>query len=357
MEPLPFEDLPEARRWEYMRVAATGCSIIEIMHHPSAEARAAKAEAHHRRIRNSGDQQQVLEAARECARIYASMGDRVKESVFLYDMGKSQVLTGAYMAAFQTAETILAFPRIQNDPVFKAQVLILRAAALRNQAHHEEAVDTARTALAVLSDVKDRHEARAEAYQGIIACLVEAGRADEAWAVRDLLSATLEHVEDTMLAGQGFWTLGNLAFAKGHEAEGNAYHECAADHLQQVNDIHMWARFNNASADVQLQAGVANERTDDCIIRAQLAYDIIGGSAVELLGLAGTRARWYVANGELEKASSLLERALSDAYGSGAPEDASVHRLWSKILHATGRFEDAHRESVRAALIEADTGS
>lgn len=354
---LSFEDPSSARLRGPMKATATGCSIMECMPHPSTEALAAKAEAHHRRIRNSGDQQQVLEAARECSRIYASMGDWEKESNFLYDMGKSQVLTGAYAAAFQTAETILAFPRMQSDPVFKAQALILRAAALRNQAQHEEAVETARTALAVMADVKDRYEARAEAYQGIIACLVEADRADEAWAVRDLLSAALEHVEDTMLAGQGFWTLGNLAFAKGHEAEGTAYHQSAADHLQQVNDIHMWARFNNASADVQLQAGVANECTDDCIARAQLAYDIIGGSAVELLGLAGTRARWYVANGELEEASLLLERALSDAYGSGVPEDASVHRLWSEIHQAMGRFEEADRERVRAARIEGDTGS
>lgn len=327
------------------------------MSSPSAGTLAAKAEAHHRRIRNSGDQQQVLESARECARIYGSMGNRDKESDFLYEMGKSQVLTGAYADALQTAETILEFPRMQGDPVFRAQALLLRAAALRNQAQHDDAVETARKALSVLVEVHDRHEARAEAYQGIIACLVEAGRADEAWAVRNLLSEALEQVEDTTLAGHGFWTLGNLAFAKGHLAEGSTYHQCAAEYLQQVNDIHMWARFNNASADVQLQAGVANERTEDCIARAQLAYDIIGGSAVELLGLAGTRARWYAANGELEQAATLLEKALSGAYRSGAPEDASVHRLLADIQHSMGRFEDAYRERNRANRIEGVAGS
>ncbi len=327
-------------------------SIIEGMPHRSLEFLAAKAEAHHRRIRTSGDQQQVLEAARACARIYGELGDEAKESDFLYDLGKSQILTGAYAAAFQTAENLMAFARMQSDLVFKVQVLILRAAALRNQSRHEEAVETARRALAVMSEVQDSDHARSEAYQGIIACLVEADKADEAWAIHSRLSDTLEHVEDTLLAGQGFWTLGNLAFAKAHVAEGFAYHQRAADQLQQINDIHMWARFNNASADVQLQAGVANQSTEDCIVRAQLAYDIIGGSAVELLGLAGTRARWYVANGDLEEASSLLEKALADAYGCGAPEDATVHLLWSQILDALGYTDEARRERDHAARIE-----
>ena len=326
------------------------------MSRPHFEALAAKAEAHHRRIRNSGDQQQVLEAARECAGIYAAMGDQVKESDFLYDMGKSQVLTGAYAAALETAGRLLAFARTHGDPVFKAQVLILRAAALRNRSRHEEAVDTARLALDVMANVQDNYDARAEVYQGIIACLVEADQIDEAWALHNQLSATLEHVEDTLLAGQGFWTLGNLAFATDQVDEGVAYHQLATDRLQQVNDIHMWARFNNASADVQLEAGVASERTDDCIARAQLAYDIIGGSPVELLGLAGTRAKWYVANGRLEEASRLLQDAVAEAYGNGAPEDASVHVLWSQILHALGRTQEAERESERAARIERTAG-
>lgn len=322
------------------------------MPHPSLETLAAKAEAHHRRIRNSGDQQQVLEAAAECARIYGALGESTKESDFLYDMGKSEILTGAYAAALQTAEIILGFPRTQTDRVFKAQALILRAAALRNQSQHEAAVETARQALDVMATVEDNYHARAEAYQGIIACLVEAEKIDEAWAVHGRLSATLEKVDDSRLAGQGFWTLGNLAFAKGHLAEGFEYHQRAADQLQQSNDIHLWARFNNASADMQLQAGAGNQQTDDCIARAQLAYDIIGGSAVELLGLAGTRARWHLANGRLEEASDLLEKALVDAYNGGAPEDASVHLLWSQVLDALGRHESATRERERAARIE-----
>ncbi|MDO2935655.1 hypothetical protein Q2T94_15205 [Paeniglutamicibacter sulfureus] len=327
------------------------------MSNPSLEARAAKAEARLRQIRNSGDQQQVLEAARECANLYAAMGDPGKESEFRYELGKCQILTGAYAAALESAETILDLPKVQSDPVFKAQVLILCAAALRNQSHHERAVATAREALAVMEEVEDRYDARAEAYQGIIACLVEAENIDEAWDVHNRLSTTLRHVDDTKLAGQGFWTLGNLAFAKGHLAEGFEYHGRAADRLQKINDIHLWARFNNASADVQLQAGVANQQTDDCIARAQLAYDIIGGTAVELLGLAGTRARWYFANGRLEEASNLLEKALADAYNGGAPEDASVHRLWSQVLDALGRHEESNRERANADRIERSTES
>lgn len=325
------------------------------MLHRSLEARAAHAEAHHRRIRNTGDQQQVLEAAQECARRYAALDDPVKESDFLYELGKSQVLTGSYAAAYQTAETILAFPRVQGDPVFTAQVLILRAAALRNQSRHEAAVESARRALAVMAEVEVDYHARAEAYQGIIACLVEANKTDEAWAIHNRLSATLEHVDDTKLAGQGFWTLGNLAFAKGWLALGFDYHQRAAEQLEQLNDIHLWARFNNASADVQLQAGIANQRTGDCIARAQLAYGIIGGSAVELFGLAVTRARWYVASDRPEEASDLLAIALSEAYSGGAPEDASVHLLWSQVLEALGRTEEAARESGHAARIDRAT--
>ena len=325
---------------------------MEGMHRPSLEALAAKAEAHYHRIRGSGDQQQALDAAAECARIYAALGNPGKESVFLYDVGKCQVLTGDYAAAFQTSEVLLASPRTHEDPVFMAQALLVRAAALRNQSQHVLALETARQALAVLAHVRDGDRALAEAYQGIIACLVEADQAHDAWAIHDKLSATLAPIDDPLQAGQGYWTLGNLAFATGHEAEGAAYHQLAAEQLQQINDIHLWARFNNASADVQLQAGVANQRTHDNIVRAQLAYGIIGGSAVEFLGLSLTQARWHVANGELEEASSVLEKALADAQVGGAPVDASVHRMWSQILLALGRTDEADRENARAARIE-----
>ncbi|WP_411730554.1 hypothetical protein [Paeniglutamicibacter sp.] len=318
----------------------------------SPESESARVEAGYRKARLSGDQQLIAAAADECVRAYGAIGNAEKQCEFLHILGTCQILAGAYGASLQTTELLFDSPIVQLDPVLKAKTLILRAAALRNQSNHGPAIESARQALATLESVKGSFRIRAEACQSLIASLVEADKIDEAWGLRELLAKTLGEISDAQLAGHGYWTLGNLAFAHGQTSEGMEYHGRAAGFLRLANDIHVWARFNKASADMQLQAGVANEKTHDCIERAELAYGIIGGSASELLGLSVTRARWNVATGELARASEILELATRSTDEGQVLEDASAHVLWAQILADLGRHSEAERERGNAGRIQ-----
>lgn len=326
------------------------------MHPRSLEAEAFRCEALFRKARLAEDQQKIIDAATACALAYAAMDDTTREWDFNYIVGHAEILSGAYSAAMRTSELLIASPASAEHPDLRARALLLRAAALRNKSQHAPAITAARKALATLQELKSlgRHlSIQAEAYQGLIACLVEAEKTDEAWDLREDLKATLDRVSDAQVASKGYWTLGNLALAHGQHAEGLDYHARASELLAPINDIHAWARFNKATADVQLQAGIANEQTLHCIDRAQLAYDIIGGSESELVGLAVTRARWNVAAGELQKASDLLQEAMGSASYSEDSEHVSVHLLWAQILTDLGRVDEAKREQDKAARLQA----
>lgn len=322
------------------------------MHPHWPESESTRVEARFREAKLSGDHLQLAHAAAECARVYAALGDDAKECEYLHALGKYQILTGAYGACLETVELLFKSPRIHVDPVLQARALILRAAALRNQANHGPAIEDARRALTSLDGLKGNFRFRAEACQALIASLVEAGKIGEAWTVRDQLADSLNQTSDKQLAGQGYWTLGNLAFAHGQHTEGLEYHVRAAGFLQLANDIHLWARFNKASADIQLQAGLVNEQIQDCIERAELAYGIVGGSAAELTGLAVTRARWNRSRGRLREASEIMEKAIREAGETQALENASAHILWAQILTDLGRPADAAFQRSKANQIQ-----
>lgn len=322
------------------------------MHLPSPESESTRVEAGFREAKRSGDHLQLAQAAAECARVYAVLGDDAKECEYLHTLGKYQILSGAYGACLHTVELLFSSPRIQVDPVLEARVLILRAAALRNQANHGPAIADARRALTSLDGVKGNFRFRAEAYQALIASLVEAGKIGEAWALRDQLADSLNQTSDKQLAGQGYWTLGNLAFAHGQQTEGIEYHARAAGFLRLANDVHLWARFNKASADIQLRAGIDNEQIQDCIERAELAYGIVGGSTAELTGLAETRARWKCSRGRLREASDIMEKALGQAGETQTLENASAHILWARILADLGHHAEAESQRSKANQIQ-----
>lgn len=320
----------------------------------SLESSAARFEAHYRAIRHSGDQDQIAEVAGKCAEAYLATGNTDKQSEFLYVLGKNQILRGSFAAALRTADILVESEKAKANPVFNARALILRSAALRNQTLFEEAILSARQALEALTPMKESSQTRVEAIQGIIAGLVEADRIEAAWELRETLANDLEQINDSGFAGHGYWTLGNLAFAHGQIEAGLHYHHSAAELLQKAGDVHVWARFNNARADVQLQAGICDQHTADCIARAQLSYEITGSSVTELTGLAVTRARWHLAKGEPSLASDILEETLATAGHREALEDPAVHQFWADILSTLGRHDDAARERAEAARIQAN---
>ncbi|GAA1496723.1 hypothetical protein [Paeniglutamicibacter kerguelensis] len=314
------------------------------MHSRSLEAEAFRCEALLRKARLAEDQHLISDAAEACARAYAAMGESSKEWDFIHIIGQSEILTGSYSAALRTSELLLGSPISALNPELTAKALLIRASALRNKSQHVPAIAAAREALTALNTLDGHLGLRAEAYQGLIASLVEAGMIDDAWSLREDLKAILDRISNSKVASSGYWTLGNLALAHGQHVEGLDYHDRAGELLAPTNDMHAWARFNKAIADVQLQAGIANDQTLHCIDRAQLAYGIIGGSESELVGLATTRARWNMVVGELQKASDILQEALGSASYSDDSEHVSVHLLWAQILTELGRDDEAQRE-------------
>ncbi len=322
------------------------------MHSRSLEAEAFRCEALFRQARLAEDHHLISEAAAACARAYAAMGESSKEWEFIHILGHSEILTGSYSAALRTSELLLGSPISALNLELKAKALIIRASALRNKSQHVPAIAAAREALTALNTLDGHLGIRAEAYQGLIASLVEAGMIDDAWSLREDLKAILDRISNSKVASSGYWTLGNLALAHGQHAEGLDYHDRAGELLAPTNDMHAWARFNKAIADVQLQAGIANDQTLHCIDRAQLAYGILGGSESELVGLAVTRARWNMAVGELQNASDILQEALASTSYNDDTEHVSVHLLWAQILTELGRVEDAQRERERAVQIQ-----
>ncbi|GAA4381377.1 hypothetical protein [Paeniglutamicibacter cryotolerans] len=309
-------------------------------------------EAQYRKVEAVGDPQQMAIAAEKCASAYSQLGDATKEWDYYYLVAKAQILLGTYSAALRTVSHMMQCAATEGDVTLKVRSLILRAAALRNKSQHERAIASAREALALLDVPSANPQICSDAYQGLIACLVEADRIDDAWALRDPLTKVLERVSNTAAASQGHWTLGNVAFAYGEHEQGTAHHELAAELLAAVNDIHAWARFNKGVADVRIQAGITDAHTLHCIDRSQIAYDVIGGTESERIGLAATRARWNMATGNLLEASETLRKVLDVRTGSEDSEHVSVHLLWAEILTGLERHEQARHQRSEAERIQ-----
>ena len=94
----------------------------------------------------------------------------------------------------------------------------------------------------------------------------------------DIVSAEV----DDQLVGKAYWVIGNVAFLCNKVEEGLRYHELAAATFSPARNLDVWAKFNKASAAMRLAADVADADTLRCIERAELATDVIGGSAERL---------------------------------------------------------------------------
>lgn len=227
----------------------------------------------------------------------------------------------------------------------------MEATAQRCQGRTGPALSAAQRALDLLQPIPEHAATRAKAYQTLIAALVQAGRSDEAWSHHQELASLLDLELDDQTAGKGFWTLGNLAFFVTESDMGLDYHARASRLLSPANDIQLWARFNRASADLQLQAGIAVDQTRDCIDRALMAHEVTEPTEMDRIGLAETRARWGLAVGQLSAADSVLAEATAILEDSDAAYLVPAYRLWAEILDAL-RPTDAADKRAEANRIE-----
>jgi tetratricopeptide (TPR) repeat protein len=202
-------------------------------------------------------------------------------------------------------------PRATADRHDRARTYILLAKAKQGAGQLEQAADDARAAVALVSDEPDV-ETNVKARQALIAALADTGRLDEAWAECLALADVISAEVDDQLVGKAYWVIGNVAFLCNNVQQGLNYHDLAAATFSPARNLDVWAKFNKASAAMRLAADIADTDTLRCIERAELATDVIGGSANDFLLLKLNRAHWSSLAGDTAAAIELLEQVCAD---------------------------------------------
>ncbi|WP_051477282.1 hypothetical protein [Arthrobacter sp. Br18] len=197
-----------------------------------------------------------------------------------------------------------------------------------------EAVIAARHAAAAAEADPEQQESLIKAQYALIAALADSDQLDEAWVQCLALAALLQGNPSSQSAGMSYWAIGNVAFLLNQPEEGTKYHRLAAENLSPTNDLELWAKFNRASAEIRLAAGVVQPETLECIDRAELAISIVGGSERDKLELALTRAHWLVLTGQYEAAAERLRFVISKDKLLATHTAAEAHLLLGRALKA-----------------------
>ncbi|GAA3672054.1 hypothetical protein GCM10023081_08020 [Arthrobacter ginkgonis] len=319
------------------------------MHPPPVPGDLRGIEAFLRRAQREGDPDAVIRAARQGAETAREANNAALEWQFDQALADALHALDSYPEMLEVAQRMTTSTASAADGALRAKSLVLESIALRCQGRFVPASDRARQALELLDSASKQAETRAQAFQSLIAALVESGRIQEAWDQQADLALLLSSGFDGQTAGKGFWTLGNLAFLVGEIDRGLDYHARASSLLSPANDIQLWARFNRASADLQLQAGVAIEQTRDCIDRAVLAHEVMSPTEMDRVALAVTRARWGLAVNDLAEADEVLGTELAEVSDPAAAYMVPAYRVWGAVLEglddpaAARKFAEADR--------------
>lgn len=197
-----------------------------------------------------------------------------------------------------------------------------------------EAVVAAKHAVAAAETNVDQQEFRIEAENALIAALADSDQLDEAWVECLTLAALLQGNPGSQTYGMSYWAIGNVAFLMDQPEEGTKYHRLAAENLSPTNDLELWAKFNRASAEIRLAAGVVQPETLECIDRAELAISIVGASERDKVELALTRAHWLVLTGQFDAAADRLRFVISKDKLLATHTAAEAHLLLGRALKA-----------------------
>jgi len=221
---------------------------------------------------------------------------------------------GRYEQFLAIAEDILAHPLTDESVALQVRAETLVASANQAAGRLQDAVAHAQRAARLSSDALPHTSLFSiEARFALIATLAEAGRLDEAWAACGPLIDAVRDDVPAQTAGSAHWAIGNVAFRRQDIQEGIHHHDLAAKFMPPAADIALWTRFNKASANARLVAGVVEPATLACIERAEAAQAVIGELGTEGLELRIIRARWLQINGEdtqaLEVLSSVQDRS------------------------------------------------
>ncbi|MCB5283851.1 MULTISPECIES: hypothetical protein [unclassified Arthrobacter] len=244
---------------------------------------------------------------------------------------ESLLAAGQFEDCTTVAHSLILQPELIS-PQAKAQVHILKAKAGQGSGLLESAVVEARLAADLMQDEADL-EMRVKALQALVGALADSGMLDEAWAECLNLADAISVEVDDQLVGKAYWVIGNVAFLCNKIQDGLDFHERAAATFSPARNLDVWAKFNKASAAMRLAADIADADTLRCIERAELATDIIGGSAEDHMLLRLNRGHWSYLAGEPAAAIGVLEGVCAEA-NSTLPQIVGEARLLLGRAHA-----------------------
>ncbi|AOT03538.1 hypothetical protein [Arthrobacter sp. U41] len=303
------------------------------------------AELQAREHRAGHDFGEASRSARKAAVIALSDGQAGAWWNMTFLQAECLLAAGEFEASAEVAGTLVT--SVATTPQLQAQVHILRAKACQGAGLLDIAAAEARAATELMQDEADI-EVNVTAGLALISALGDSGQLDEAWAESLNLAKVISAEVDEQVLGKAYWVIGNVAFLCGKVPEGLYYHELAAATFSPTRNLDVWAKFNKASAAMRLAADVSDDDTLRCIERAELATDIIGGSANDYLLLKLNRGHWNFLAGDHAAAVALLEDIFVEAEKPSPQILGEAGLLLGRANAAMG-----HREAAQKHLLKA----
>ncbi|BCW65910.1 hypothetical protein NicSoilB4_06730 [Arthrobacter sp. NicSoilB4] len=306
------------------------------------------AELQARQYRDDHDFKAAARSADEAAAIALAGGEEAAGWDMRFFQVENLLDAGEFGESATLAVALAAGPYGAPTAQAKAKAHILLATARQRAGLLEQAVESARTAANLTAEEADI-ETNVKARHALIAALADCGRLADAWDECNVLADIVSDEVDDQLVGKAYWAIGNVAFLCNMIEEGLRYHELAADTFSPANNLDVWAKFNKASAAMRLAADIADSDTLRCIERAELATDVIGGSANDHHLLKLNRAHWTYLSGDIPASISLLEGLCELENGLSPQRSGEACLLLGRAYKDTGDFAAADEYLLRAA--------
>ncbi|MCB5273983.1 hypothetical protein BJG92_01509 [Arthrobacter sp. SO5] len=286
-------------------------------------------------------------SARSAAEIAVAEGDPDSWWNMTFFQAECLLAAGEFEQCAFVASLLLSAPPVGGGQLH-ARVRIMLSKAWQGAGLLERAADEAREAAELVADEVDI-EINVTARLALVAALGESGKVDDAWAESLILADVISAEVDDQLLGKAYWAIGNSAFLSGRVADGLQYHELAATTFSPARNLHVWAKFNNASAAMRLAAEVADAATLRCIERAELATDVIGGSEESMLLQKLNRGHWNYLAGDWTAAVEILEEVCCDTDGLPPQTLGEACLLLGRAQKAIGDSAAAEQHLLAAA--------
>ena len=316
------------------------------MQQNSVSATYAAAELRARESWDSHDFDEAARWARDAAEIALNDGHAEAWWNMTFLHAECLLAAGEFAASAEIGSALVA-PG-STTPQFQAQAHILRAKAYQGAGLLDAAAAEARAAATLVPDEADI-ELSVTAGLALISALGDSGKLDEAWTESLSLANVISAEVDEQLLGKAYWVIGNVAFLCGKVTEGLHYHNLAAETFSPTRNLDVWAKFNKASAAMRLAADVSDADTLRCIERAELATDVIGGSANDYLLLKLNRGHWSFLAGDHAAAVDLLESIFAEAERPSPQILGEAGLLLGRANAARGDLEAAQEHLLKAA--------